>query len=66
MMPDPVDHAVEILCLKGCKALWEDIELMEKGQVLPELQTLDMQQQKHVLREIKSIMAVYKGSCSLD
>ncbi|WP_456405948.1 hypothetical protein [Thiolapillus sp.] len=66
MRPNPVDHVVEILCLKGCKALWADIDSMEKGQMLPELQSLDTQQQQQVLKEIKSIMAVYKGSCSLD
>lgn len=57
---------MEILCLKGCQALWADIDLMERGKVLPELQSLDAQQQKQVLMEIKSIMAVYQGSCSLD
>lgn len=57
---------MEVLCLKGCRALWADIDLMEQGKVLPELQSLDAQQQKKVLMEIKSIMAVYRGSCSLD
>lgn len=57
---------MEVLCLKGCRALWADIDLMEQGKVLPELQSLDAQQQKQVLKEIKSIMAVYRGSCSLD
>ncbi len=66
MKSNPVDHAVEVLCLKGCRALWADIDLMEQGKVLPELQSLDAQQQKQVLKEIKSIMAVYRGSCSLD
>jgi hypothetical protein len=66
MKSNSVDHAVEILCLKGCQALWADIDLMERGKVLPELQSLDVQQQKQVLMEIKSIMAVYQGSCSLD
>lgn len=66
MKSNSVDHAVEILCLKGCRALWADIDLMERGKVLSELQSLDAQQQKQVLMEIKSIMAVYQGSCSLD
>jgi hypothetical protein len=66
MKADPVDHVVEVLCQKGCKALWVDIDRMERGQILPELKELDVQQQARVLIEIKSIMAVYKGNCSLD
>ncbi len=66
MKPDPVDYVVETLCLKGCQALRADIDLIERGRVLPELQALDVQQQKQVLGEIKSIMAIYKDSCSLD
>ncbi len=65
MKQNTVDHAVEALCQKGCKALWTDIALMEDGEVLPELKGLDQDQQKRVLLEIKTIMAVYKGSCSL-
>ncbi|WP_456448119.1 hypothetical protein [Thiolapillus sp.] len=65
MKQNSVDHAVETLCQKGCKALWTDIALMEDGEVLPELKGLDQDQQKQVLVEIKTIMAVYKGSCSL-
>ncbi|WP_456373744.1 hypothetical protein [Thiolapillus sp.] len=65
MKQNPVEHAVEMLCLKGCKALWTDISLMEDGEILPELQGLDDEQRNQVLVEIKSIMAVYKGSCSL-
>ncbi len=38
-----------------------DIDL----QVLPELRALDTQQQRQVLGEIKSIMAIYKNSCGL-
>ncbi len=66
MKSNLVDQAVETLCLKGCKALWADLEQMEEGRVLPELEALDARQQQQVFKEIKSIMAVYKGSCSLD
>ncbi len=65
MNQNPVEQAVEMLCLKGCKALWADIAFMEKGGVLPELANLDEGQRREVLAEIKSIMAVYEGSCSL-
>jgi hypothetical protein len=60
-----IDDCVERLCLKGCKALWDDIDRMDRGQVLPELAHLDADERAEVLREIKSIMAVYKGTCSL-
>lgn len=65
MKQNPVDQAVEMLCLKGCKALWADIAFMENGGVPPELENLDHAQRERVLAEIKSIMAVYEGSCSL-
>ncbi len=60
-----IEDCVERLCQKGCKALWTDIERMDRGRVLPELAGLDAQERAEVLREIKSIMAVYKDSCSL-
>ena len=66
MKSNPVDQAVEKLCQKGCKALWGDLGQMEAGRILPELEALDAHQRQQVFEEIKSIMAVYKGSCSLD
>ena len=65
MSGNRVDETVELLCLKGCKALWSDIDKMERGMVLPELQDLSARERAEVLQEIKSIMAVYEGSCSL-
>jgi len=38
---------------------------MDRGHVLPELADLEPEERAEVLREIKSIMAVYKGSCTL-
>ncbi len=60
-----IDEGVERLCLKGCKALWVEIERMDRGQFPPELDALDADEKAEVLRELKSIMAVYRGSCSL-
>ena len=60
-----VDECVEQLCLKGCKALWQEIEAMDRGEFPPELDHLDAREKAAVLAEIKSIMAVYRGSCSL-
>ena len=65
MSGNRIDESVELLCQKGCKALWSDIDKMEQGRVLPELQELNDRERAEVLKEIKSIMAVYKGSCSL-
>lgn len=65
MYSNRVDESVELLCQKGCKALWSDIDKMEQGRILPELQELSARERAEVLKEIKSIMAVYEGSCSL-
>ncbi len=60
-----IDDRVELLCQKGCKALWADIERMDNGELLPEVADLQPDERAEVLREIKSIMAVYAGSCTL-
>ncbi len=60
-----IDEGVERLCRKGCKALWAEIERMDRGRFPPELDGLDAEERAEVLREIKSIMAVYRDSCSL-
>jgi hypothetical protein len=65
MYSNRVDESVELLCQKGCKALWNDIDKMEQGRILPELRELSARERAEVLKEIKSIMAVYEGSCSL-
>jgi hypothetical protein len=65
MYSNRVDESVELLCQKGCKALWNDIDKMEQGKILPELRELSARERAEVLKEIKSIMAVYEGSCSL-
>ncbi len=65
MSGNRIDESVELLCQKGCKALWSDIDKMEQGRILPELQDLTPWERAEVLKEIKSIMAVYEGSCSL-
>ena len=50
-----LDH----LCNQGCTAVREAIEQMEAGDSLPELASLNHAEQQHLLRELKSIMAVY-------
>lgn len=47
------------LCNQGCMAVREAIEHMEAGDSLPELADLSHNEQQCLLRELKSIMAVY-------
>ena len=47
------------LCNQGCTAVREAIEQMEAGKSLPELAELSNSDQQRLLRELKSIMAVY-------
>ena len=63
-----VESCVEQLCRKGCKAVWDDIAVLEEGQRLPETRRLSAEENRAVLRELKAIMAVYdrSGSCTTD
>jgi hypothetical protein len=63
-----VESCVEQLCRKGCKAVWEDIAVLEEGGRLPETSRLSAEENRAVLRELKAIMSVYgeSGSCSTD
>ena len=67
-MKSRVEYCVERLCLKGCKAVWEDIAVLETGEPLPETRQLSVEENRAVLRELKTIMSVYdkSGSCSTD
>jgi hypothetical protein len=59
-----IESCVESLCHKGCKAVWGDIEALERGAELPETRSLTHRERAMVLAELKSIMAVYaQGSC---
>jgi hypothetical protein len=61
-----IDQCVEILCLKGCRAVREDIQLLEQGVILPELKSLDDLSQQAVLKELRAIMAVYGDGCPVE
>ena len=61
-----IDQAIENLCLKGCVSVREDIKLLQKGVILPELQELDELARRAVLQELQSIMAVYGDACPVD
>ena len=66
MSPSRVEKCVEVMCHKGCKALWADIEALENGRVVEETSQLSGVERNQVLKELKSIMAVYEGSCDPD
>jgi hypothetical protein len=61
-----VADCVETLCHKGCRQVWRKIEALEQGRDLPETQDLTPEERAEVLAELKDIMAVYGGRCSLD
>ena len=62
-----VDHCVEILCDRGCRAVWADIERLEAGMSLPETTELTEDERRAVLQELKSVMSVYgPEGCSTD
>lgn len=63
-MQKRVDSCVEALCRKGCSKVWGDIEALEAGQSLPETTGLTSSEVQAVILELKSVMAVYKGTCS--
>lgn len=63
-----VDKCVENMCHKGCKALWADIEALQNGLELPEVESLSAVERGEVLVELRAIMAVYAstGSCAAE
>ena len=61
-----LEARLELMCQKGCRRVWLDIEALETGQELPETRGLDREQQRWLLAELKQVMAVYSGRCSVD
>jgi hypothetical protein len=59
-----VEQAVEKLCGKGCRSVWADIDALEAGQRLPEVEGLSREEVALVIEELKSIMSVYEGGCA--
>ncbi len=60
-----VEYCVETICNKGCQAVRDDIRALERGEVVAELKELSEPLRQAVLRELKSIMAVYGDSCRI-
>ncbi len=61
-----VQHCIELLCHKGCRQVWREIEALEQGEDLPEARGLNTEERALVLTELKAVMAVYKDRCSID
>lgn len=66
MAPKHIDQSIERLCQKGCQSVREDIRLLERGVILPEIQDLDEIGRRTVLKELHAIMAVYGDVCPAD
>jgi hypothetical protein len=66
MLNHRVEHAVELLCHQGCRAVWGVIDALESGRSLPETAALDSAEIRAVLSELKAIMAVYRENCQVD
>ncbi|MCU0971797.1 MAG: hypothetical protein MUF57_08450 [Gammaproteobacteria bacterium] len=63
MLNSRVEHAVELLCHRGCRAVWGIIEQLDRGGSVPEADDLNPEERRAVAVELKSIMAVYARSC---
>jgi len=61
-----VEHCIEAICGKGCRQVWGQIAVLERGEQLPETEGLSREETAVVLAELKTIMAVYGDSCSID
>jgi hypothetical protein len=60
---DKIEVALESLCGEGCKAVWSTIASLESGAALPQTDGLSDAELDLLLAELKSIMAVYAGTC---
>jgi sulfopyruvate decarboxylase TPP-binding subunit len=58
-LPAHVQSNIESICKLGCERVNEIIELLEAGETVAEVSELDKDQQRVVLHELKTIMAVY-------
>lgn len=58
-----IEAIMESLCGDGCKEVWAVISRLESGQTLPQTEGLSVQERDELLAELKSVMAVYAGTC---
>jgi hypothetical protein len=62
-----INHAIDVICHRGCRyvnTLLADTTTRCKCR---ELQALDLEEQRRVLKELKSVMSVYDatGNCKV-
>ena len=60
-----LEARLERICEKGCRLVWDDIAVLERGGDLAETVDLDGRERALLLAELKAVMAVYGGRCSL-
>ena len=58
-LPAHVQSIIESICEHGCERVNEIIDLLEAGETAAEVSELDKDEQRVVLLELKTIMAVY-------
>jgi hypothetical protein len=61
-----LEARLETICQKGCRLVWDDIARLERGESLPETHALTDDERRWLLDELRTIMAVYSGRCSVD
>lgn len=62
-LPENLQLCVESLCGDGCQAVNGYIQQLERGGSVPQTELLSYEDRQEVLKELKSIMAVYDGKC---
>lgn len=60
MNDDNISKAVEAICHQGCTSVSSIIEMLEKGETVEQAVHLSCDELIALLKELKSIMAVYK------
>jgi hypothetical protein len=60
-----LEARLERICAKGCRLVWDDIAVLERGEELAETADLDGRERAWLLAELKAVMAVYGSRCSL-
>ena len=61
-LPAHVQSTIESICELGCDRVNEIIDVLERGNSVDETRSLDKSDQQRVLKELKTIMAVYDNN----
>ncbi|OOZ39999.1 hypothetical protein BOW53_09455 [Solemya pervernicosa gill symbiont] len=65
MSREKIDHCVEQLCQRGCREVTLIIEQLDAGEAVEGTDHLDGSERHAVAEELRSIMSVYDGPCSI-